>query len=111
MVQIVKDRLIKKIASNSSQDLTVINAVINHQFDTIQKALVEHKTVELSGFGKFVFSDYRAKKLMAKYENQVFVFSQHLANATDEKERHKSSMKLNTALTNIKHLKPKITDV
>ena len=59
----VKDFLIKKLAVKMMVSETVINTVVNDQFLSAIKAMETNKSIELSGFGKFLFKEGRARKL------------------------------------------------
>lgn len=44
----------------------VINQVVTHQFDSAHDALKSNNSVELSGFGKFLFNNKKAEKKLKK---------------------------------------------
>ena len=44
-----------------------IEAIVAHQFQEALKAMVVNKSVEISGFGKFLFNEKRALKKLEKY--------------------------------------------
>ena len=64
----VKEWLIKKMAVNMVVSEKIINEVVTHQFDSANDALNLHKSVEISGFGKFYFNQKRAIKKLEKWE-------------------------------------------
>ena len=78
----VKEWIIKKMSINMVISEKTIDQVINHQFDSANDALNTNDTVEISGFGKFLFN----------------------------KKKHSTQLRLNTALTDIKTLKPKMNE-
>jgi len=54
----------------------VLNQVINHQFDSAHDALKDNNSIEISGYGKFLFNSKKAhtkvrnlEKIKASYEN------------------------------------------
>jgi len=102
-----KDYLIKKIAEDINEE-RIIYQVISHQFDSANKATVSHNSVEISGFGKFVFNINKAKKQMLKYLSQEEMYAQQLEEATDDASRRNLEMRLQTIKHNIKILKPKL---
>jgi nucleoid DNA-binding protein len=67
----VKEWIIKKMAVNMVISEKTIDSVVTHQFDSANDALNIHKSVEISGFGKFYFNTKKAliqyNKLLAKY--------------------------------------------
>lgn len=104
----VKDYLIRKLAVKLMVSEKVIDAVVNHQFSSANEALASNKTVEISGFGKFIFNQKKAEKKMAKYlaikealERKVKV-PEHDTNA--------NRLKLEGITLAIQSLKPKMTD-
>lgn len=57
----VKDYIIRKMAVKMMKDESVISSVISHQFSSFHNALLTNNSVEISGFGKFLFNP---KKMM-----------------------------------------------
>ena len=47
----------------------VISQVITHQFDSAHDALKTNNTVEISGFGKFLFNNNKAKTKIVNLTN------------------------------------------
>jgi hypothetical protein len=87
----------------------IIESVISHQFSSAFQATSHNNEIELSGFGKFLFSQTKAHKQMAKYVSQVEMYNKELANPelSPEKERN-LNMRLAATYKNIEHLKPKL---
>lgn len=105
----VKEWLIKKLAISIIIPERVIDAVISNQFDTANDALKTSKSIEISGFGKFVFNQNKAVKQMEKYISQKETFENILADESITNVRRTNiSMKLETTLNNIKALAPKL---
>ena len=48
-----------------------ITAVINHQFKNLSKAMLSSQIVELSGFGRFIFSVKKAEKALIKTQELI----------------------------------------
>jgi len=70
----VKDYLIRKMAVKLMTPEKTIDAVIMHQFQSANEATSQHKSVEISGFGKFFFNDKKAHKTMEKFLSQKALF-------------------------------------
>lgn len=89
----------------------VIDAVVTHQFDSANDALNTNNSVEISGFGKFLFNRKRADALYKKLNDIRQAYENTLAdpNITDKK-RHSTEMRMLTVLHDIKILKPKINE-
>ena len=68
----VKDFLIRTLAVKLAIHEKIIEAVVNHQFQAANEALDSNTSVEISGFGKFVFNEKKAERktliLLAKIE-------------------------------------------
>jgi hypothetical protein len=68
----VKDFLIRTLAVKLAINEKIIEAVVNHQFKTANEALDSNMSVEISGFGKFIFNEKKAERktliLLAKIE-------------------------------------------
>lgn len=67
----VKDFLIKKMAVKMRIPESTIEAVIEHQFKQMIRATKENTSVELSGFGKFLFMEKRAKRYIERMEREL----------------------------------------
>ena len=52
----MKDYLIRRLAVKLMTSEKTIETVINHQFQSANEALLNNKTIEISGFGKFIFN-------------------------------------------------------
>lgn len=103
-----KDYIIKKIASDIISE-KIIHQVISHQFDSANKATAVHNSVEISGFGKFVFARKKAEKQLKKYEDQVEYYSRIVNTpGLDEATIGNAAVKLRTAEDNVRVLKPKL---
>ncbi|MFN9901185.1 MAG: HU family DNA-binding protein, partial [bacterium] len=63
----VKDYLIRKMAVKMMVSEKTIEAVVNHQFQTAHDAIFQHKSLEISGFGKFFFNEKKAHKMMETF--------------------------------------------
>ncbi len=108
----VKEWLIKRMSLSLVIPEKVIDAVITNQFDSANDALKNNKSIEISGFGKFVFNDKKAIHQMNKYLSQKLMFETMLSDSSlPDVKRRNIQMKLDTTLGNIKILKPKIDEI
>ena len=105
----VKEWIIKRMSINMVISEKVIDQVVNHQFDSANDALNTNDTIEISGFGKFLFNKKRALTKYTKLLQMKKAYENTLAdpNITDKK-KHSTQLRLETALTDIKILKPKM---
>jgi hypothetical protein len=105
----LKEWIIKRMSINMVISEKILDSVVTHQFDSANDALNSNDSVEISGFGKFIFNvkkaDGQYKKLLdikRAYENTL------LDESITEKKRHSTEKRLATVLSDIKLLKPKI---
>lgn len=105
----VKDFLIRKMSIKFNTPEKVIEAVVNHQFQSATLAFNDQKSVELSGFGKFLFNEKKAVKKMESMLIQKQVLEQTIIDETaTDRKRKAAEVKLESLLQAIEILKPKI---
>jgi len=89
----------------------IIDAVVTHQFDSANDAVNIHKSVEISGFGKFYFN---TKKALTHYNKLLAIEQAYKNMLLDEKitttKRNAVELKLQIIHSSIKTLKPKINE-
>jgi len=107
----VKEWIIKRMSIGMVISEKTLDAVITHQFDSANDAVNIYKSVEISGFGKFLFNQKKAltqyNKLLAiqkAYDNMLLD-----ENITDTK-KNSVELKLQIIESSIKTLKPKINE-
>jgi nucleoid DNA-binding protein len=106
----LKEHLIKQLSLKLNIPEKILTSVINFQFTEALNATTLHNSIELSGFGKFVFSKTKAKKQMEKYESQVLAYTALINNPySSEEVVRNNKLRLATTQKNIEHLKPKLT--
>lgn len=66
----LKEFLIEGIAQRMKLPEHVVNAVVMHQFKGITKALQTYKSVEMTGFGKWVFQERKARQFLDGLEKE-----------------------------------------
>lgn len=105
----LKEYLVKKLSLKLNTSERVIDAVITNQFSTAFQATAHFNTIELSGFGKFTFSQVKAKRTMDKYNAQLDLYNGIISDPNSSPELVRNNqLRLQTTLKNIEHLKPKI---
>lgn len=57
----LKELIIKRIAVKMRINETTIDAVVNHQFKELIKSMATSNSIELSGFGTFLFLEKKAQ--------------------------------------------------
>lgn len=99
----------KNVFDNKIIPEAIILAVVNHQFESTVRALPLNNSIEISGFGKFVFNEKRAAKQLSKYETLLSKYTDSLNNDDiSQHERRNLQMRITTTLANIKAIKPKL---
>lgn len=86
----VKEYLTKVMSLKMNIPSSTIDAIISHQFEEANKALVCNDSVEISGFGKFLFKRKKAIKKLEKAFSKKHMFENKL------KEEGLSETKINS---------------
>lgn len=83
----LKDWLIRKTSHGLSIDEPLVEAVISHQFKSMLEAMKSNDTVEVSGFGKFIFNNRMCQRKIAKIDNILKSCHQQLIDEADNPKR------------------------
>jgi nucleoid DNA-binding protein len=104
-----KDFLIRTLAVKLSVNEKMIEAIINHQFQSANEAMDLNHSVEISGFGKFMLNVKKAHRKMANLIKKRDAFQATIddINKTDA-ERKKASVVVSKTNDQINLLKPTI---
>jgi nucleoid DNA-binding protein len=106
-----KELLIKKIASKLMMAEKTIETVINHQFISANSAMDTNQSIEISGFGKFMFNEKKAARRLKTYmmkKHDMHTIITH-PQATAEQIR-KATIIYNDMVDHIALLKPNISN-
>jgi nucleoid DNA-binding protein len=107
----VKEWIIKKMAVNMVVSEKIINEVVTHQFDSANNALNLHKTVELSGFGKFHFNQVKAEKQLDKWNKIKIAYENMLKEpGLSDTKRKNTEVRLEKLLISISLLNKKVNE-
>jgi hypothetical protein len=105
----VKDYLIRTLAVKMLTSEKTIEAVVNHQFQSANEALETNHSVEISGFGKFLFNNKKATKKLEALHAKVIAMERILADDTiTEQRRNAATVTLANTHIAINQLKPKL---
>jgi hypothetical protein len=105
----IKEWLIRKMSIDLVTSEKIINSVVSHQFESATNALNLHKSVEISGFGKFYFNEKKAKQQLDKWNKIKEAYEKILENEnTPIEKRNNIQVRLANLLVSIKKLKQKI---
>jgi nucleoid DNA-binding protein len=107
----VKDFLVRTLAVKLGINEKTIEAVINHQFQAANDALDSNNSVEISGFGKFVFNERKAEKKTEKLLIKMALAEKSMTdeNAT-EAYRKRASVIYTKTKDQLRLLKPTNSD-
>ena len=87
----------------------VIDQVITHQFNSAEDATKTKNSIEISGFGKFVFNKPKAEKKIAKLLKIKKSYEQQLAeNTLPTKKLDVIKSKLSNLNLTLNSIKPKV---
>ena len=107
----LREWIVRKMSTKVVISERVINQVITHQFDGLHDALKTNNSVELSGFGKFLFNKKKAKKHVSKLEKIKLGYEKVIADeSTPEKKLNFIKSKLSRLNLTLMSLKPKLDD-
>lgn len=107
----MREYLVRKLAPKLMMSEKVIDAVVVHQFTEASNAMLSNNSVEISGFGKFMFNTKKAKKKMEKLNKKIEFFSELLKqeDLSDAKKQYINTT-LNTTNDSLNSIKVKIND-
>lgn len=74
----MKEYLVRRLAVKLMVPEKTIDAVIVHQFQSANAALTSNDSIEISGFGKFIFNRNKAIKTLEKYKAFVAAYKKQL---------------------------------
>lgn len=105
----VRDYLVRILSVDIAIPEKIVDAVIVHQFQSANEALDTNKSIEFSGFGRFVFNDKKAARKMVQLLKRLEIYSAQLndINITDNK-REKLTEIIRVIKKQIEQLKPKL---
>jgi nucleoid DNA-binding protein len=107
----LKDFIIRKMSIKMNMPEKILDSVISHQFQSANNALYTANSIEIAGFGKFLFNQKKAEKHFQRMLEQKGVLEATLANENvSEQKKHSARLKLDSLLKAIDILKPKIND-
>lgn len=104
-----KDYIIRKMSHSLNIPEKRIEMVVNHQFDSLREGLKKHYTMELSGFGKWIYNVNKAKKILLKEYSKKETFTNKMNEpGITEAKRQSWQNKLNNTLATIAQIESKL---
>ena len=105
----VRDYVVRKLAPKMMIKEEIIDAVITHQFKSANEAILTNKSVEISGFGKFVFNEKKAVHKMNSYLIIKEAYEKILNDENTTEQKRKNTLKrMDSVLAEIDILKPRL---
>lgn len=105
----VKHWIIRQMSVRTFIQESLIETVVNHQFDSAYVALDECNSLEFSGFGRFYFNRGKAVKKLEKMESQIKEFTRIVKDPlTDDIRRARIDYKLQATLKMFNYLNTKL---
>jgi len=100
---------VKKMSVGMVVSERVIDQVITHQFNSAEDATKTQNSIEISGFGKFVFNSSKAVKRIEKLEKIKKNYEHQLAeNTLPTKKLDVIKSKLSNLNLTLNSIKPKV---
>ena len=104
----VKEYLVKMMSIKMNIPSATIDAIITHQFEEANKALLSNNSVEIAGFGKFLFKQKKAIKKLEKAFSKKQMFENKLKEELSETRILSLTNKLNQTMKDIEVLNNKL---
>ncbi len=88
----VKDFLVRTLAVKVMVSEKIIEAVVNHQFQSANEAVDLNNSLEISGFGKFFFNTKKANKRIEALIAKKEAIEKIIADETISEQKKRSSV-------------------
>ena len=107
----LKSWIIRKMSVNMMIKESVIETVVNHQFESAFLAMEKNDSIEISGFCKFYFNRKKAIKKLEKMVVQIAAHNNIInkPESTDVKKRN-SALKIQTFTRNYEILNKRLNE-
>jgi hypothetical protein len=106
----VKDFLIRTLAVKLLKSEKTIEAIVNHQFQSANEAMDLNNSVEISGFGKFVFNNKKGQLRLVKLDNTIKLLQRIIDNPdVSEQKKNSANVSLEKVVLAVEHLKSRVT--
>jgi nucleoid DNA-binding protein len=107
----MREYIVRTLAPKLLISEKVVDTVVAHQFSEANAAMYENDSIEISGFGKFIFNTKKAHKKLETMIGQRATFEKQMNNPElSEQKRHTALSKYTTIGVAIEHLKSKLHD-
>ena len=107
----VKDYITRKLAPKLMVEERIIDSIITHQFSSAQEALSFHDSVEIGGWGKWMFNRKKAHKMAFNLQELKLSIETLLLDPSISETRRKNAVeKLNSVIGRIDILNQKLNE-
>lgn len=106
----IRDYIIRRLSYQLRHPENIISSVIAHQYSSAAKATYEFREVEISGLGKFLFSDKKAEKRLYKLEaiRSSLLASVERSEGSDQRADKVRNMKISSVEDELNYIRDKI---
>lgn len=105
----LKDWLVRKMSVDMKISESILHRVVDHQVNGIRKAFDSNNSVEISGFGKFIFSEKKAKRKLNGFCKLKYLYEKSISDPNEpEKKKRTTEFKLHKLILDIEALKKKL---
>ena len=101
---LIRDFIQRRMSVDVAVEEEIIRKVITHCFSNAYDAFADNDTIELSGFGKFIFNRSRAIKYKNKLESQIKYFIEILDMDVSERKKDATRARLKSLKKNLELL-------
>ena len=105
----VKAWIIRRMSVKTGMQESMIETIVNHQFESALNALDTERSLEFSGFGKILFNEPKAIKKLEKFKSQLEVFTRILNDPLSTEIRKRNiRLKMEVTIKNFNYLNTKL---
>jgi hypothetical protein len=79
-----RDWFVRRLSQELPLNESLIDKIVKHQFESVIRATHTNKTIEISGFGKLMWSDNSANRLLDRLEGQIKGYRNKIANSSSQ---------------------------
>lgn len=105
----VKDYLYKTLAIKLNIPSKTIELVIQHEFEALSGAMKSNNSLEIAGFGKFLYNSKKAQKMLENNYKIMEILKKRLEDPNITELKKQSTLnKIETCNKYINSIKPKL---
>jgi|TARA_R110000868_G_scaffold119097_1_gene315554 peptidoglycan hydrolase CwlO-like protein len=79
-----RDWFVKRLAKSLNIDISIVDEVIKHQFESVVNAAQKNKSVEISGWGTLKWNDKAAQRRLDSMDAQIRAIRNKIASSKSE---------------------------